>query len=153
MIVLIDSLVNSGRKEILILLVWIFVCAVFTIQYMFTNPPAKKGLYKIEGWILARKFGENPTKLMQLSQTAPVIQRKELTFGFGWGISAALFRGKTIEDKASIKRFIEIYSRFPEDKKNLILEGTRFAFNPAITPKLDIRLLTAIYENIAEKNE
>lgn len=127
----------------------LLVSFTFTGLYCYSTQAPTQAFIREEGWILGRKYGEDPAKMMALLKMSPEEQRKELTIGFGWGTSAALFSNKTLKDSTELNEFIRIFQNYPESQRADFYRGFRIAFQSGITPVLDSTLLPFLDKKLA----
>jgi hypothetical protein len=128
---------NTGKKGDYVLIAWISLGVLFTLLYGFTTRPLIHAEYRAAGWVLARKFGDDPEKLIRLNTMAPPEYRTELCTGFGWGITTTLLSNKTANAEVQLDRVKELIGKFPEPEKRSVMEGMKIAFAPGTTPVLD----------------
>ncbi len=80
-------------------------CILVLIQGYITNfnsPKSDAHLIRESGWALAAKLGHSPNRWSQILATCPFVdtEKQGLNIGFGWGISAALFEGLTLDESS-----------------------------------------------------
>lgn len=112
--------------------------------------PQPRPAYKPAGWILARKLGHDTPRLVQLLETAPAGARADLTFGYGWGLTATLLATPA----AGVERVAAVTERlrsFPDELEPSLVEGALFAFQDGVTPRLDPALRAQLAERLAHR--
>ncbi|MDH4474486.1 MAG: hypothetical protein QE487_17905 [Fluviicola sp.] len=142
--------VESTKRGHLLAKLWIVVCIIGSSLFMWNAKPFQTAAYKPTGWILASKFGHDPSLLVRIQRNVPASDKKELFEGFGWGITAALFSHENDEEKSldELKRLIH---QFPKQYRAHVVKGVQFAFDPAVTPKLPPTLLLKINKKLELK--
>ncbi|HQQ93355.1 MAG TPA: hypothetical protein PLQ93_02275 [Bacteroidia bacterium] len=120
---------------------FILFCGFFSVLYTLQFNRIPEPEYKIAGWILARKYGDDVSMLNRIRSVAPEKHHNELSYGYGWGMAAHLLRDKTEQDTTAVTTLCRLYRQFPEAQKPLVEEGIRFAFLDWVTPTLEPQLL------------
>lgn len=128
---------------------WIILCIAGSGVFMWTAQPVKSVSYKETGWILARKFGDDPELLNRIRNRLPLTRQKEIMVGYGWGITTALFR-ETKNERKSVLELKAIIDHFPKEYRKDVLTGVDFAFSPGITPVLKASSLKCIRQEMGD---
>ena len=139
-----NGFAKTGKAQFVLAGLWIIICGIFSTVYLTSAKPVTSGLYSAEGWILAKKYGEDVSMLMRLYKTAPADQQEELMIGFGWGLTATLLQDKSEKDSLRVKQLVKIYNQFPKTQQTLLKQGIQQSFKPGITPILDPKLIPVI---------
>lgn len=116
---------------------WLALCSTASLAYMISIVPCPVRNDGAAGWVLARKYGHDPERLMSLLEVATKEAREELLRGYGWGMTTTLFEHGRGKGDQSMDRMSGIWSRLPESFRPGMLDGVRTAFTPGITPVLD----------------
>lgn len=119
---------------------WLGISIGASATYMLRSAPCVKGPDEATGWILARKYGHDPERLVGLAQGVPEEYRGRLLAGYGWGMTAALFQHGSGEEGRTMERMATLWSRFPANYRPWMLAGVHTAFLPGVTPVLDARI-------------
>lgn len=120
---------------------WVIGCAVLSVGYMARTPVATEPNDEATGWVLARKYGDRPESLLRMASILPEDRRDDLLEGCGWGTAAALFDHRDARDTVSIQRAMDLLSRYPQNAQAEVWQGMVRAFDPGLTPQLDLRIL------------
>jgi hypothetical protein len=152
-LVMIHGLLSIPKIGFVLVGIWVALCGVFSITYMISTEPKTTANYRASGWILARKYGDDPKHLIRLHSVAPFGERKELMIGFGWGLTATLMDGKTEKDTAAINQLMLLAQAFPAEERKLVFTGVEYAFSDGITPVLDQELLPEIERRLKLENK
>ncbi|MDB5210561.1 MAG: hypothetical protein JWQ30_1388, partial [Sediminibacterium sp.] len=150
-VIMINGFVHSGRLKLYIVAGWILLCSVASLQYIRSSNKMEQPVYRAAGWVLANKYGNNLDKLFQIHSVAPNQYQEELLMGYGWGLSAAIFKNSS--DAVSVEKLISIISQCPRNYQPLIISGVYYSFEKGITPVLDQQLPAIISARLAEKNK
>ncbi|MBL7945795.1 MAG: hypothetical protein JNN32_06980 [Flavobacteriales bacterium] len=137
-----------GRMRRAVSVAWITLGVLLSVVYMVRSRPITTPNMEATGWVLARKYGDRPAVLMRIIQRAPTNQHHDLVYGAGWGLTAALFDGKSIRDSAAVDTFEELWKLFPHDQRAALQRGVVRAFDTGITPPLDPALLPRLRERM-----
>lgn len=116
---------------------WLTVCAWASITFMVRTGPCATGNDEATGWVLARKYGHDPDRLVAIAELELEHSREELVRGYGWGMTTTIFEHASLRDSIPMERLSRIWSRFPAPYRAQLLDGVRVAFAPGITPVLD----------------
>jgi hypothetical protein len=92
-VVVIYAFQQTGKLRFTLSASWILICFYFSVTFMNDVTPQKDISYRAAGWVLARKYGDQPVKLKSLKAVAPEDAKQELMIGFGWGLTATLLEG------------------------------------------------------------
>ena len=130
---------------------WMAGCAAGALEYMATMQHYSSPNDPAIGWVIGRKYGDDPDRLMRLLNVVPVPRRKDVLYGYGWGIAASLFDGADIDDRQLLDRFDAVWRGFPESVRPRVAEGVIRAFEPGITPDLDDALGAQLAERMRLK--
>ena len=139
-LIIIHAFVNTGKMRNMLIGSWLVVCSFFSITYIVKSVPEKSANYEATGWVLARKYGDQPEMLKQLKDAAPAAQRNDLLIGFGWGLTATLLTDVTERNSQPVNQLKNLYSQFPSTDQPYIRQGFDKAFSAGITPVLDKQL-------------
>jgi hypothetical protein len=142
---------NYAPEKNVITYLIIISCMFSSITYFFASSLHLKNSTRAAGWILSKKYGEDPLLLIRLTETCSPSEKQELIRGFGWGTSAALLNKKSSSDSVSVKQLIYLYNRIPGEIKHLYKEGILFSFSPGITPKLDPAFIQVLHPSISNE--
>jgi hypothetical protein len=134
---MISSFVSLPKAGVLISYTWISLCAFFSLVYISHLQPAKIALYEPAGWVLAKKYGSEPHKLLQIVQAYDEATQQEMKKGFGWGISTGLLRDEKAPATAAVEKINILYRQFPPSDRQFVREGILFSFDAYVTPRLD----------------
>ena len=129
----------SGKTGKMIFASWMILCIAGTFIFTIQQPLYKQPLYKPAGWILAKKFGHDVDHMLPINSMAEEKYRKDILFGYGWGLSATLF--EHTGDSSSINKLIHLVEKFPDEKIDQVKAGVRFSFDSSVTPVLDKNVL------------
>lgn len=121
--------------------------AMLSVTYMQRKPVAHVPNHKAIGWVLARKYGHEPERLISMASLLDGESRSDFLFGCGWGTAAAWFDHRTAGDTVGIMRFHELVNGYPEEARDRVRLGAAFAFDPGLTPRLDARLGQELQED------
>lgn len=125
------------RASAWVLGAWLVVCASASLTFMVRTSPCASGNDGATGWVLARKYGHDPERLVGMVEFAPEPSREDLLRGFGWGMTATIFEHTSLRDSMPMARMCRYWSRFPARYRVQLLDGVRVAFAPGITPVLE----------------
>ena len=128
------------RANAWVLGAWLVVCASASLTFMVRTTLCVSGNDGATGWVLARKYGHDPERLVGMVELAPEPNREELLRGYGWGMTATIFEHASPGDTVPMERMCHYWSRFPARYRAQLLDGVRVAFAPGITPVLDSSL-------------
>jgi hypothetical protein len=148
-LLIVRAFLSLPRAGIFMSTCWIIVCAFFSIAYIKNTEPVQQPLYKPAGWILAKKYGDDPKKLTQIAEIKEKSVRDELMYGYGWGISTALLQNKKAPASEEIKKIKILLEQFPAADRKQVRDGIVFSFSERVTPRLD----TAIYNRLVKEME
>lgn len=137
-----------GRSGVPTRVTWTVLCAILSVAYMVRTRPITTPNMEATGWVLARKYGDRPAVLMRIIQRAPMNQQQDLVYGAGWGLTAALFDGKTTQDTAAVNKFDQLWKAFPQAQHAQLERGVLRAFDPGITPALDPALMHGLRDRM-----
>jgi hypothetical protein len=137
-----------GRMGHLVRVAWIGLGVLLSVVYMVRTRPITTPNWEATGWVLARKYGDRPALLMRIIQRAPTDHEPDLVYGAGWGLTAALFDGKTINDTAAVDTFEQLWQLFPRTQHQRLERGVLRAFDPGITPELDPALMPVLRDRM-----
>lgn len=118
---------------------WMILCISGTLLFSLKQPIITEPLYKPAGWILAKKFGHDVDQMIRINSMAEEKYRKDILFGYGWGLSATLFEKSG--DSSAINKLINLVEKFPEENIDQVKTGVRFSFDSSVTPVLDKNVL------------
>lgn len=130
---------NAGALKKYLLPVWISVCGLLSIQFMFTVKRSTQPAYRSAGWISISKYADNKDLLLNMHAVAGHRYQTELMTGYGWGLSALLLTGKA--DTASVKKLVQVIRQYPAPYHQQLMDGVRYSFAKNITPILDPGML------------
>lgn len=134
-LIMIAGFTYSGRKNYFLLFTWILICGIASIKYIDSTKKTEKPLYKAAGWVTARKFGHDITKMFMIREVTKKDYQDELTIGFGWGLSATILENK--KDTADLLKLVSKVNECPAQFRDKIIEGVMFSFSDKVTPVLD----------------
>ena len=129
---------------------WIVICGGFTVSYFFSSTSYSKPSFRTAGWILAKKFGDDPGMLVQLQSIAPADEKSELMKGFGWGLCATLLKDRHPDETVPIEKLGRLYNLIPNEQKAACKEGILYAFTAGLTPVLDKGFLPALNKSMPD---
>lgn len=139
-----------GLSEVRLKIIWsvLFLSVgVYGSSILFFQEPFQGNVDKAGGWALTRKFGHNPENLYEIVM-ASNRNKDELVQGIGWGMSAALFSVKSINEPASreegIVELLSLLDRYPTEAQDNLTIGVCFAFQEGVTPVLDRTILDEV---------
>jgi hypothetical protein len=130
---------------------WLAICAIGSLAYMVNTSTFDTPNYRATGWVLGRKYGDDPAQVMRICAQAPMEHQEELVFGSGWGSAAALFEGRRGADTTAVRELMLLWSQYPASVGSRWAEGVRQAFAPGITPVLDPKLGQQVMEELEKK--
>ncbi|MBL7951229.1 MAG: hypothetical protein JNM62_05870 [Flavobacteriales bacterium] len=116
---------------------WVLGCTALAAIYMWGMQPYRTTNDEATGWVLGRKYGDDPTLLFRIIGRAEADQRSALVYGAGWGLTAALFDRREPSDERALLRFEELWAQVPSTEKPMMRKGVLRAFDAGITPVLD----------------
>lgn len=148
-LVLLEAYGTAGKVSTWLRGAWVLGCSAWAVGYMVGTAPCATPNFQATGWVLARKYGDDPQRLMRIIDTAPRDHRSDLYFGSGWGLAAALFDRKESTDLSVIREFDALWSQYPAMEHAVMKGGVLHAFDPGITPVLDPALRSIIADRIA----
>lgn len=128
------------RASAWVLGAWLALCASASLAFMMRTAPCLNGNDGATGWVLARKYGHDPERLVGMAELVQEPDREELLRGFGWGMTTTIFEHASSGDGAPMERMCHYWSRFPARYRAQLLDGVRLAFAPGVTPVLDSSL-------------
>lgn len=123
---------------------FIFVCGLDSITFINHLERIPEPEHKVAGWILSRKYGDEPERLLNIAEDAKVERKTELLYGYAWGLTAHLMRTSHAKDTLQINRLCKSINAFHLRNRTVMLKGIRYAFSSGVTPKLDSTLLPLI---------
>lgn len=126
------------------------VCVCASVLYMARTGPYERPNLEATGWVLGRKFGDEPERLLRMIDGAAPGWKDDLVYGAGWGITAALFDRRSTKDVDALAQFERIWSMIPSNEKKGMSAGVHRAFDPGITPVLDPELAPMVYERMRD---
>ena len=126
--------------------IWITWCLVGSLVFILRAQPPEKPVDRVTGWVLAKKLGHDPERLVHLTHLVEEEAREEMVKGFGWGATAALMEGVESLDHPSVEKLLFIYGQLPQENKEDFKEGILMAFEPYFTPTLEIELRPGMKE-------
>lgn len=136
-VMVIHGLCESGRWWKPLVLVWTFFCGGLSVAYMVRCEPIGKPNTEAIGWVLARKYGDDPGTLVRLSERLEPSLHPAFFRGCGWGTTAALFANRTAPDTIAVAHITELITRYPAAYRSSVQEGALRAFDTEVTPHLD----------------
>jgi MFS family permease len=138
---LFSLLTNQQRLTNYLALTFIFLCSITSILYIQNYKKQTEPAHKVAGWILSRKYGNEPKRLLHMARSAKQEKAVELYYGYGWGITANLLEFSHPNDTAQINHLQSTFVAFELPQRALMMEGLHFAFAHGVTPVLDPALL------------
>lgn len=131
-------------------ILWVLLCATGSINETARTDRFPYPYVKATGWVIGRKFGHDPEHLVRVIDAAPGYFRNDLLYGYGWGITAAVFDGEHAPDPKPIGALERLWVQFPADMRPMLLNGVEQAFTPGITPDLDEGYWEEVRERLTE---
>lgn len=129
---------------------WFILCFCASLFYMTRTDRYASPNDEATGWVLGRKFGDEPDRLLRIIGRAGPERKEDLIYGAGWGITAALFDRRSTEDVEALNEFERIWSDISSGEKEAMAAGVHRAFDPDITPVLDPALAPLVYERLRD---
>jgi hypothetical protein len=123
---------------------WVMACALATLVHWSQQRTYPAPLDEGAGWVLGRKYGHVPERLLRIVECAEPSRRTALCYGAAWGTTSAMFDGHTAPDEAAIARFAGVMYRWPDRLRPQFNSGVQRAFDPGATPRLDPQLLPRV---------
>jgi hypothetical protein len=123
---------------------WVIVCGLATLIHWSQQRTYPVPLDEGTGWVLGRKYGHTPERLLRIVEGAEPSRRAALYYGAAWGTTSAMFDGHTEPDDPSIARFEGVMHRWPSELRPRFNSGVQRAFDPGVTPRLDPKLLPRV---------
>jgi hypothetical protein len=148
-VLIVHGFLTSGKFKWYFVCMWLILCGGASIQYMISTQPVQQPAYKAAGWILAMKYGGNINKLRQIDSATGIEYQNELLFGFGWGLSADIFKNRS--DSAAVEQLVHAINEYPLKEQPVVIEGVWYSFNKGITPLLDQRLPVMLEQRLSKK--
>ncbi len=99
------------------------------------TPPESPDL-RAAGWILGSKLGHDPARLEALLAHVEESERRELAFGYGWGIAAAVLAPASPPAAEELGQVNDLVSVFSPVVRPRVVQGVRFAFSDGVTPRI-----------------
>lgn len=140
-VIMIYAFLRINKLGLYVLIIWLTVCGTASIMFVQSAEAPQQMSSRAAGWILAQKYGGDVQKLMAIYQIAPDNEKEEIIIGYGWGLTAEILDGKTVNDSISIQKLELLLNEFPTTHKQLIHTGVVYAFQEHITPALDPQIL------------
>lgn len=129
---------------------WFLLCFSASLVYVVRTDRYDVPNDEATGWVLGRKFGDDPERLLRIIGRAGPGRKEELIYGAGWGITAALFDRRSKADVEALIEFERIWIGIPTGEKKRMAAGVHRAFDPGITPVLDPGLAPLVYERLRD---
>lgn len=101
------------------------VCGTASIMFIQSAEAPQQRSARAAGWVLAQKYGGDVQKLMSIYQITPDNEKKEIMIGYGWGLTAEILDGKTINDSISLQKLELLLNEIPDAIDLLARRGPR----------------------------
>jgi hypothetical protein len=149
-LIMINGFVHTGKLKWYMAGAWLIICGIASLQYIGSAKKNDEPLYRPAGWILARKYRNDPGKLFRIHAMVDTSYGRELLVGFGWGLSAAICRNEA--GHAAVEKLVIIIRSSPVNDQPAMIEGVYYSFSKGITPVLDQRLLAELKFRFSEND-
>jgi hypothetical protein len=137
-LIMINGFIHAGKLKWYIAGAWIALCGIASLQYIGSVQKINQPLYRPAGWILAKKYRDDPGKLFRIHAVAKQPYKNELLIGFGWGLSAAICSSGS---QSAVDKLVAVIRNSPVNYQPAMIQGVYYSFSKDITPVLDQRLL------------
>jgi len=124
---------------------WIVGCLGASLVHMYRTPHYASPNDEATGWVLGRKFGDDPERLRRIIDGAGPVRHDPLVKGAAWGFTAALFDRRSTADTTALQEFERIWHQLPDTDHALLRQGVHRAFDPGVTPVLDPGLAAQVF--------
>lgn len=135
-LLLIDGFAHAGKSKLFLLVGWIMVCGIASVNYMWLPYKDEQPAYRAAGWIMVQKYGMDVPRLFRLQQMVDTTYRHSVAMGFGWGLAAVLLRHPA--DTAAGRQLRYLIGQSPVQYRDDMSSGVQYAFAPGITPLLPL---------------
>ncbi|MES2372767.1 MAG: hypothetical protein V4557_09320 [Bacteroidota bacterium] len=150
-LIMIKGFIHAGKFKWYIVGAWMVLCGIASLQYFRSFQKTDQPSYRQAGWILANKYSNDPGKLFQIHAMAEQAYQEELLVGFGWGLSARIFRKSSSE--VSLNKLVDIIRSSPVNCHPAMIRGIYYSFTKGITPVLDQGLLIELTARFSENGK
>jgi hypothetical protein len=127
---------------------WVIACALSTLIYWFHHKAYPVPLDEGTGWVLGRKYGHLPEKLLRIVGGAQQERQGSLCHGAAWGATSAMFDGHTAPDDACMAKFERFMYRWHQTRHPQLNTGVLRAFDTTVTPRLDRQFLPSVERSL-----
>jgi hypothetical protein len=125
---------------------WLLLCFSASVLYMTRTDRYDAPNDEATGWVLGRKFGDEPVRLLHIIGGAAQERKDDLLYGAGWGMTAALFDRRSTSDVEALAEFARIWSKIPLAERESMSVGVQRAFDRGVTPALEPALRPLVLE-------
>lgn len=150
-LVVLEGYGTVGRVSTWFRSAWVLGCGACSVVYIMGTAPHTTPNFQATGWVLARKYGDDPEHLIRILNTGSQDHRSDLYYGAGWGLSAALFDRRNAQDEDVLNEFDTLWQHFPVKEYPLLKSGVLHAFDPGITPILDPGIRSIIEDRLMDR--